>query len=82
MRREVTVVVALAIVGVLLFILIHPYTDGAHSTAAKHRTHLPAILVRCLPSNPLLSSTSRIFTSYFPSDATPDLLALNCVLVC
>jgi hypothetical protein len=82
MRREVTVVLALAIVGVLLFVLIHPYVDGPHSTAAKHRLHLPAILVSCLPSNPLQFSTSRIFTVYFLSDATPDVLALNCVLLC
>jgi len=40
MRREVTVVLALAIVGVLLFILIHPFEDGLHSTTAKHRAHL------------------------------------------
>jgi hypothetical protein len=80
MRREVTVVLALAVVGVLLFILIHPYVDGLHSTTAKHRALLPAILVSCLPSNPIPSL--KIFAAYFRSDATPDFLALNCVLLC
>jgi|KBSMisStandDraft_5_1062788.scaffolds.fasta_scaffold15027_2 hypothetical protein len=82
MRREVTVVLALAIVGVLLFILVHPCVDGLHSTTAKHRIHVPAILVSCLSSNTILSSTLGVFAAYFLSDATPDVLALNCVLLC
>ena len=82
MRREVTVVLALVIVGVLLFILIHPYVDGLHSTTAKHRAHLLAILVSCLPSNPVPSSALRVFTACLLSDATPDMLALNCVRLC
>ncbi len=82
MRRVATVVLVLAIIGVLFVILIHPYVDGPNSTAVTHRIHQPAILVSILPWNQTLSSISVISAAFFNNHETPDRLALNCVLLC
>jgi hypothetical protein len=82
MKREATVVMALAIIGILFVILVHPYVDGPHSTAAQHRTNLPAILVSFISWNPIVSSISGIPTIYCRNYETPDRLALNCVFLC
>jgi hypothetical protein len=82
MRREATVVMALAIMGVLFVILVHPYVDGPHSTAVQHRTNLPAIMMSFISWNPIVSSISAIPTIYSHNYETPNRLALNCAFLC